>query len=170
MQLANGAVYTDYPQWSPVHDEKLEALRSVVAESGGAALLVAYAFKSDLARIKAAFPGAVELSTTSGMLAFRAGEASMGLAHPKSMGHGIDGLQNVCNTLVRFGRGWNLGEEMQMLERIGPMRQLQAGLDRPVWVYDLVAEDTIEEDAVDALVAKRSVQDALLAAMRRFHG
>ena len=47
------------------------------------------------------------------------------------------------------------------------MRQMQAGLDRPVWVYDLVAEGTIEEDAVDALVAKRSVQDALLLAMKR---
>jgi SNF2 family DNA or RNA helicase len=86
------------------------------------------------------------------------------------MGHGIDGLQNVTNILVRYGRGWNLGEEMQMLERIGPMRQRQGGYDRPVWVYDLVAADTIEEDAVDALVAKRNVQDALLRAMRRFHG
>src|SRR5271166_3484576 len=25
MQLANGAVYTEYPKWSPVHDEKIEA-------------------------------------------------------------------------------------------------------------------------------------------------
>jgi SNF2 family DNA or RNA helicase len=91
----------------------------------------------------------------------------MGLAHPKSMGHGIDGLQNVTNILVRYGRGWNLGEEMQMLERIGPMRQLQAGLDRCVFVHDIVAADTIEEDAVDALVAKRNVQDALLLAMKR---
>lgn len=167
LQLANGAVYTEYPEWSPVHDEKIEALRSIVAESGGTPVLVAYAFKSDVARIKAAFPAAAELSSTEGMRAFRSGDAPMGLAHPKSMGHGIDGLQEVSNILVRFGRGWNLGEEMQMLERIGPMRQMQAGLDRPVWVYDLVAEGTIEEDAVDALVAKRSVQDALLLAMKR---
>jgi SNF2 family DNA or RNA helicase len=170
LQLANGAVYTDYPEWVGVHDEKIEALRSIMGESGGTPLLVSYAFKSDVARIKAAFPGAVEINSTEGMHAFRSGNASMGLAHPKSMGHGIDGLQNVTNILVRYGRGWNLGEEMQMLERIGPMRQRQGGYDRPVWVYDLVAADTIEEDAVDALVAKRNVQDALLRAMRRFHG
>ena len=167
MQLANGAVYTEYPQWSPVHDEKIEALRSVMAESGGTPLLVSYAFKSDLARIEAAFPGAAVLSTPGGMAAFRAGDAQLGLAHPQSMGHGIDGLQEVTNILVRYGRTWNLGAEMQMLERIGPMRQMQAGLDRPVWVYDLVAENTIEEDAVDAHAAKRSVQDALLLAMKR---
>ena len=167
LQLANGAVYTDYPEWVGVHDEKIEALRSIVGESGGTPLLVSYAFKSDVARIKAAFPGAVEINSAEGMHAFRSGNASMGLAHPKSMGHGIDGLQNVTNILVRYGRGWNLGEEMQMLERIGPMRQLQAGLDRCVFVHDIVAADTIEEDAVDALVAKRSVQDALLLAMKR---
>ena len=167
LQLANGAVYTEYPKWAPIHDEKIEALRSIVAESGASPLLVAYAFKSDLARIKAAFPSAVELSTSTGMRSFKAGDASIGLAHPMSMGHGIDGLQNVCNILVRFGHDWNLGSRMQMLERIGPMRQMQAGLDRPVWVYDIVTENTLDEDVIESHAAKRSVQDALLLAMKR---
>jgi SNF2 family DNA or RNA helicase len=101
------------------------------------------------------------------MAAFRSGEAGIGLAHAKSMGHGIDGLQNVCNILVRFGHDWNLGERMQMLERIGPMRQLQAGLDRPVWVYDIMAENTLDEDVIESHTAKRNVQDALLLAMKR---
>lgn len=167
LQIANGAVYTDYPQWAPIHDEKIEAVRSILAESGGMPLLLAYSFKSDLARIKRAFPSAVELNTTEGMRAFRAGDSPIGLAHPKSMGHGIDGLQNVTNILVRFGHGWNLGERMQMLERIGPMRQMQAGLDRPVYVYDIVAENTLDEDVIESHAAKRSVQDALLKAMNR---
>lgn len=168
LQLANGAVYTDYPQWSAIHDEKIEALRSIQAESGGTPLLVAYQFKSDLARLLAAFPKAVCLADTAGMQAFRRGDAPIGLAHPASMGHGIDGLQLVTNILVRFGHDWNLGTRMQMLERIGPMRQVQAGFDRAVFVYDLVAEDTIDEDVVAAHAAKRGVQDALLYAARRF--
>lgn len=167
LQLANGAVYTEYPKWAPIHDEKIEAVRSIVGEAGGMPILLEYSFKSDLARIKAAFPSAVELSTVAGMKAFRAGDSPIGAAHAKSMGHGIDGLQNVTNILVRFGHGWNLGERMQMLERIGPMRQLQAGLDRPVFVYDIIAEDTIDEDVIAAHVGKRGVQDALLAAMKR---
>ena len=36
LQLANGAIYTDYPKWAPIHDAKLEALESIVAESRGA--------------------------------------------------------------------------------------------------------------------------------------
>ena len=167
LQLANGAVYTEYPKWSPVHDEKLEALRSIIAESGASPVLVAYAFKSDLARIKSAFPNAVDLAASRGMQAFRSGQSGIGLAHPQSMGHGIDGLQTICNILVRYGHDWNLGSRMQMLERIGPMRQLQAGLDRPVWVYDIVAEATLDEDVIESHTAKRSVQDQLLLAMKR---
>ena len=169
LQLANGAVYTQYPLWAAIHDEKIEAVRSIIAEAGGMPVLLAYQFKSDVARIKAAFPSAVELSTPGGMKAFRAGDSPIGLAHPKSLGHGIDGLQYVSNVLIRFGHDWNLGERMQMLERIGPMRQLQAGLDRPVWVYDIVAEDTIDETVIEAHAAKRGVQDALLTAMKRSH-
>jgi hypothetical protein len=47
------------------------------------------------------------------------------------------------------------------------MRQLQAGLDRPVWVYNIVAENTMDEDVIAAHVAKRDTQDALLLAMKR---
>lgn len=167
LQLANGAAYTIYPEWSPVHDQKIEALESVVHEAGGVPVLCAYQFKSDKARILQAFKGAVDLADKKGMAAFRAGTSPLGLAHPASMGHGIDGLQNVTNILVRFGHDWNLGTRMQMLERIGPMRQLQAGLDRGVFVYDIVAKDTIDEDVIAAHISKRSVQDALLLAMKR---
>ena len=167
LQLANGAVYTEYPNWSPIHDEKIEALRSIRSETGNSSVLVAYSFKSDAARIKAAFKDAVDLSEPDGMRAFRSGNAGLGIAHPKSMGHGIDGLQNVCNVLVRFGHDWKLGERMQMLERIGPMRQLQAGLDRPVWVYDIVAAETLDEDVLESHVKNWTAQEALLAAMNR---
>lgn len=169
LQLANGAVYTDYPAWQAVHDEKIEALQSIAAESSGVPLLVAYSFRSDIARIKKAFPKAVELSTTEGMAAFRGGHAPMALAHEKSMGHGIDGLQHVTNTLVRFGHRWPHGERVQMLERIGPMRQFQAGYERPVMVYDIVAKGTLDEDVIESHTTKCSVQQALLGAMKR-HG
>ena len=167
LQLSNGAVYTDYPNWAPIHDEKIEAIRSILAEAGGMPILLAYSFKSDLARIKAAFPSAVELSTSEGMHAFRSGNAPMGCAHPKSLGHGIDGLQDVCNIIVFMGHNWNLGETMQMIERVGPMRQLQAGKNRPCYIYNVVAEKTLDEDVLEAHANKRSVQDALLTAMKR---
>jgi len=167
LQFANGAVYTDYPNWTAVHDEKIEAVRSIIAESGGSPILLAYQFKSDLARLKKAFPHAVELSSAEGMRAFRAGGAQIGLAHPKALGHGIDGLQYVSNVIICFGHDWNLGDRLQMIARIGPVRQMQAELNRPVWIYDIIAEDTIEESVMESYTSKCSIQDALLAAMKR---
>jgi len=166
LQLANGAVYTEYPSWTAVHDEKIEAIRSVLAESGAQPILLSYSFKSDLARIKAAFPRAVELKTVEGMRAFRAGDAPIGLAHPASLGHGIDGLQHVTNVVVFYGHDWNLGTRMQMIERIGPMRQLQAGFERPVYVYNIIAKGTLDEVVLEAHRSKRSAQDSLLEAMK----
>ena len=56
---------------------------------------------------------------------------------------------------------------LQIIERIGPVRQLQSGYDRPVWIYDIVAEDTIDEVVLERHESKVSVQDALLLAMKR---
>ena len=63
LQLAAGAVYVgeNNEKWIEVHDEKIEALRSVVEEAAGAPVLVAYHLRSDLDRILAAFPHARHL-------------------------------------------------------------------------------------------------------------
>jgi hypothetical protein len=169
LQLANGAMYTDYPAWEEIHRAKIEALESVVSESGGMPLLVQYSYKSDKARILAAFKRAVDISTPRGLAAFKSGNADMGVAHPGSMGHGIDGLQYVTNQLVRVGHVWKLSETMQFLERIGPMRQFNAGLHREVAIHNIIAEDTLDQDVLDAHENHRSVQDQLLTAMKRKH-
>jgi len=167
LQLANGAVYTEHPAWSEVHREKIEALESIVSESGSASILVAYEFLSDRDRIKKTFPDAVYLAEAAGLAAFKSGAAQIGIAHAGSLGYGTDGLQNACHTLVRFAHGWNLGQRLQMLERIGPMRQLQAGFNRVVQVYNIICENTLDEDVIARDDSKCSVQDALLAAMKR---
>lgn len=168
LQYANGAVYTDkLGNWSTCHDRKLEALESIIEESGGAQVLVSYEFVSDRLRILDRIKSSVDISTPKGMADFMQGRKQVGVAHPKSMGHGIDGLQKVCNILVYFGHGWDLELRDQILERIGPVRQMQAGLDRPVWVYSIITDDTLDDAVIDRHRSKRSVQDALRAAMVR---
>jgi SNF2 family DNA or RNA helicase len=170
LQFANGAIYTDYPKWSPVHDCKLEALESIVEEAGGAPMLVAYEFVSDRERLLKTFKSAVDISTQAGLAEFKSGAKSIGIAHPQSMGHGIDGLQDVCNILVYFGHNWNLELRQQILERIGPVRQMQSGLNRPVWVYSIVTEETLDDTVIARHKSKRNVQDLLLEAMTRRGG
>jgi hypothetical protein len=164
LQMASGAVYTDETcsTFVEVHDAKLQALESVVEEAAGMPVLVAYHFKSDLARIAKAFPTAANLATDEGMARFKAGAAPLGLAHPASLGHGVDGLQRVTNIVCFFTSWWNSEEHDQLVERVGPVRQAQAGLDRPVFVHYLAAADTVDEVVVARRDSKRAVQDALL--------
>lgn len=170
LQLASGAIYTSPDpkddSWAPVHDEKLAELESIVNEAGGMPVLVAYHFVSDRERILNAFPKAVDLATKEGMLRFRAGKAPIGIAHPQSLGHGIDGLQNVTNIIAFFSHWWALEYHDQMVERIGPVRQMQAGNDRPVFIYYIVAKGTVDELVIERHASKRSVQDILLEAMK----
>ena len=171
LQFCNGAAYLNGSnvEWAEVHSEKIEALRSIVEEAAGAPVLCAYNFKSDLARLMKAFPGSVDLATTEGMHKFKAGECSLGFGHPASMGHGVDGLQYVCNTIAFFGLNWNLEEHLQVIERVGPVRQMQAGFERPVFVHFIIARKTVDEMVLDRIASKRAVQDILLEALKRQH-
>jgi SNF2 family DNA or RNA helicase len=168
LQIANGAAYIDDAgQWKTVHDEKLDALDDVIEEAAGAPVLVAYHFKSDLARLQKTFPDGINIATAEGLKRAKKGEGRVWFGHPASIGHGVDGLQEHCNTLVYFGHWWNLEERAQILERIGPTRQMQAGKKRPVFVHNIIARNTVDEDVILRVDSKREVQDILLEAMKR---
>lgn len=168
LQLCNGAIYTDDKQnYEEVHDAKIEALESIVSEAGGSPVLVAYHFKSDLDRLQRAFPKAVTLDHRDKTIRdWNARKIPVLFAHPASAGHGLN-LAEGGNILVFFGVNWDLELHDQIIERIGPVRQFQAGLRRSVFLYYILAEDTIDEDVVVRLESKKSVQDTLLEAMRR---
>lgn len=167
LQIASGAAYTDDKgSWELVYDGKIEALESVVEESGGMPVLVFYHFKSDLARILKAFPKAVHLGDDPKIIdRWNAGKIQMLVAHPQSAGHGLS-LQHGSNIMCYFSSNWNLEADLQAQERLGPTRQAQSGYKRPVFLHRLVGAGTIEETVVKRLKTKASVQDALMEAMK----
>lgn len=173
-QLASGAAYvqpddgSDTAQWVDVHDEKIEALRDIVSDLAGEPVVVAYFFKSDLARLKKAFPEGVYFDDSAKTLDdFCAGRIPVLFLHPASAAHGIDGMQEHCRNIVWFSMTWNLEDFQQTNERIGATRQVQSGFYRTVYVHLLVGENTIEEDMVDRVESKASIQDAVKAAMKK---
>lgn len=168
LQMANGAVYMDDGKWVEVHDEKLDALESVIEEANGAPVLVAYAFKHDKARIMKRFPHAIDIATTAGLKRAKAGQGRVWVAHPASLGHGVDGLQEHCNTAVFFGLTFNLENQLQMVERIGPVRQKQAGKDRPVHLHYILAARTVDEVARARMDAKNDLQWSFMDSLNRY--
>ena len=167
LQMAAGAVFLeDGVTWVKVHDEKLDALQELVEATGDDPLLVSYHYTHEFTRIRERFPDALNLANERDLAAAQAGKGKLWLGHPASMGHGVDGLQEHCNTVVFFAQDPNLEYHDQILERVGPMRQFQAGKDRPVFLHYLVARGTIDELEMVRRKTKRSVQDTLMDYMK----
>lgn len=169
LQIANGTVYTDTAlrTWEPVHDEKIEALKSVVEEFNGESILVRYTHVPDKQRILKAFPRARFLDDNPKTEDdWNAGKTSMLVTHAASAGHGLN-LQHGGRCLCDYGQGYSLEEDEQIIERLGPTRQAQSGYDRAVYRRRIVADDTVEEHSVlPRIKFKMSVQDSLKNAYR----
>jgi hypothetical protein len=165
LQLCNGAVYDEDGDWHEVHDAKLDALESIVEEANGANVLVSYNFRHDIARIKKRFPKARVLAEDDKAVKdWNDGKISMLLAHPASAGHGLS-LQHGGNILTFFGVNWDLEHYLQIIERIGPMRQKQSGYDRPCLVYPILVRNTVDEAVMERLQTKKGLQDSVLSVM-----
>lgn len=173
LQAASGVMYHDNaPEIScavpyvTLHDAKIEALKSIIAEANGAPVLVAYHWKADAIRIKNAIPEAKLLDKNPDTIKkWNAGKIPVLLAHPASAGHGLN-LQDGGNILVFFSLWWNLEYYQQIIERIGPTRQLQAGHPRSVFIYHIIAQNTLDETVLARMETKREIQDLLLERMK----
>lgn len=168
LQIASGAIYTDESgAYQAVHDLKIQALESVIEEAAGIPVLVSYHFKSDLDRLLKAFPQGRHLNKDPQIIRdWNAGKIPVLFAHPASAGHGLN-LQDGGNILVFFSHWWDLEQYQQIVERIGPTRQAQAGHDRPVFIYHIVAKDTMDEVVMERRESKREVQDLLMESMKK---
>lgn len=166
LQFAAGAAYHSEAAWTEIHNVKLDALEEIVEETAGANLLVAYWWKFDAARILKRFPQSRVLKTKKDMDDWNAGRIPIGLAHPQSAGHGLN-LQHGGHHIVFFSDFWNLEARLQIIERIGPMRQLQSGYDRPVYIHQIIARNTLDEEVLVRHTSKSDVQAILLDAMKK---
>lgn len=171
LQIAAGIAHynidDEYAGWVPVHDERLEALESIVEEAAGEPILVQYHWKPDLERILKRFPKARHLDASKETEdAWNAGKIPMLCAHAKSAGHGLN-LQDGGYILARYSYWWAREEYDQILERIGPVRQLQSGHNRVVRDIRIAARDTLDELVFARHETNRSTEDLLMEYMAR---
>lgn len=160
LQLAQGAVYDEAGNWHVIHDAKLDALEDIVEAANGKPVLVYYAFKSDLERLKCCFPEAVELRTDDDVERWNDRQIGMLLAHPDSAGHGLN-LQNGGSIMVWFGLTWSLEKYQQANARL-----YRQGQKETVVIHHIVAGGTVDERVLRVLEGKATLQDELMEAVK----
>jgi SNF2 family DNA or RNA helicase len=165
LQMASGAVYLENGSYEVIHTAKIEALAQLVEEWNGEAILVAYQFKPELEMLLKAFPQGRKIDSEADIDDWNAGKIPIAFIHPASAGHGLN-LQYGGRVLVYYSHWWDFEQRAQIAERIGPMRQKQAGLDRDVFIYHLIAKNTIDTVVISRTSTKKSVQECLMEAAR----
>lgn len=154
-QMCQGCVFSDMGIPISVHDEKLDELAQVIDEVDGP-LLVAYWYTHDRDRLMQRFPDAVDISTPEGLAAAKAGRVRLGLLHPGSAAHGIDGLQAHFSAIAWFAIPASFELYDQANKRI-----VRSGQRETVRIYRIIAENgLVDPKAIERLAQKAAEQDA----------
>ena len=161
LQCTSGTAYDEEGESVHLHDAKIEAVQDIIDTIGGESLLIFYQFKSELATLREAFPSLVEVRDRDSVIKeWNAGGINLLAAHPASAGHGLN-LQHGGRHIVWTTPTWNLEHYLQANARLH-----RNGQTRPVMVYRLIAEGTVDEKVVDAIEGKATVQNLLLESLK----
>ena len=159
LQIANGCAYSQTQEVVRIHMAKAEALAEIV-EATAEPVLVFYSFRHDIESIREKIPEARMLEGPGDIAAWNAGEIRVLLAHPASVGYGLN-LQDGGHVIVWYGLTWSLELYQQANARL-----YRQGQEKPVIIHHLIAEGTVDEQVMRALKSKDTSQAALLAALK----
>lgn len=160
LQLTSGAVYDENRDVLPVHDAKLEALRSLLDKHADEPVLVLCAFKHESARILRAIPQA-RMFDALGMRFWQEGKIPVWVADPRSLSHGIDGLQKSCRIAIWCSLTYSHETYVQTNARL-----IRTGQTAETLIYRIIAPGTIDDAVVEALRDKSDTQSGMLHAVR----
>ena len=159
LQFANGAIYDMDGQAHHIHDVKLDALEEMLEAAGGDPVLVLYAYKHDADRIRERV-ACRALDTPEDIDAWNRGEIPVALAHPASIGHGLN-LQDGGHIIIWYGLTWSLELYQQANERLN-----RPGQRHVCRVYLLLLKGTHDERVLKALQTKDAGQATAIEALR----
>jgi SNF2 family DNA or RNA helicase len=158
-QLASGFIYTEGTSvWTGVH--KFEALEDLLQENQHANTIVVYQYQEELAELKRRFRQLTTLDDADAIARWNRGEVRLLAVHPKSAGHGLNLQHGGCH-MVFLSLPWSLELYEQTVGRLH-----RSGQQHDVWVYLLMARDSIDEKIWNALHDKRAVSEIALESLK----
>ena len=160
LQMTSGAVYDEDRKVLPVHDAKLEALRTLLDNHKGEPVLVLTAFKHESARVLAAIPEARMFDELL-LREWQDGRIPVWVADPRSLSHGIDGLQKSCRIAIWCSLTYSNETYTQTNARL-----IRTGQTAETIIYRIIAPGTIDDAVAEALRDKSDTQTGMLHAVR----
>jgi superfamily II DNA or RNA helicase len=159
LQFTSGAVYDEHRAVHEVHSAKLEALREIRARHKGEPILVLCAFKHESERVLKAIAGA-RMFDERDLPQWQAGEIMTWVADPRSLSHGIDGMQASCRIAVWVSLTYSNETYIQTNARL-----IRTGQAAETLIYRLICPGTIDDAVAEALRDKSDTQSGMLAAI-----
>lgn len=162
LQVANGNIYDEDGNVHHIHNHKIEALKEILESANGKPVLVFYNFKHDYDSLVTSFKKIKprKLETSNDIKDWNEKNISMLLAHPASVGHGLN-LQTGGNIIIWYGLTWSLELYQQANARL-----YRQGQEENVIVHHLVAQGTIDQQVMEVLQTKDKGQNVLLEAVK----
>ena len=160
LQMTSGAVYDEDRNVLPVHDAKLDALRGLLDKHKGEPVLILTAFKHESARILAAIPEA-RMFNEMMLGEWQDGRIPVWVADPRSLSHGIDGLQKSCRIAIWCSLTYSHETYVQTNARL-----IRTGQTAETIIYRIIAPGTIDDAVAEALRDKSDTQTGMLHAVR----
>ena len=158
-QFTGGSVYDVDGNAHFIHDVKLDALEELIEEAGGDPVLVLYGYRHEADRIRQRIP-CRSLDASEDIDAWNRGEIPVALAHPASVGHGIN-LQRGGHITIWYSLTFSYELYAQANERMNRPGQTQV-----CRVYHMVLKGTVDEKILKALSRKENGQNAAIEALR----
>jgi SNF2 family DNA or RNA helicase len=174
-QLAGGSVYgtddiTQVRTAHHVHSAKVEALEDLVEELAGNSLIVFYEYQHEADAINKHFGGKLpilaggmsEKQAATVLSAWNNGETQILLAQSAAAALGLN-LQKGGNNICWFTLTYSLDTYLQANARLH-----RQGQEKPVFVYHLLAEKTVDYAVLSIINKKDKQQNSLLDALGEY--
>ncbi len=164
LQFIGGSVYDEDHNVQHIHDAKLDALEDLIEAANGEPVMVFYYFRHEYTAIAERMQESCTIATVESpedVDRWNRGDIDLLLVHPASVGHGLN-LQYGGSIIVWYTLpNWNLELYQQANARLH-----RQGQSKPVRIYHIIAEGTIDEDVMRSLEKKDTTQKALIEALK----
>lgn len=179
-QIAGGSVYLPYKtrtletrkpkrgKFETLHDEKVKEVEQIVSELNGRPVFISYEYDHERLALQKLFPDAPAIFSDTTDAAgerfikqWNRGELPVLLGQSQSVSHGLN-LQEIDASVIYFSFSWDFDAFDQFRRRIWRQGQVNK-----VYVYYVIADDTIDTTMFNVLQLKNANQERMFSALKQ---